>query len=101
MIVRNAYLGPEREPDPDPNEPATTRALWSWLGYQYKALPEGIRVALMTVVLTVAQSVIATGGLAEVSDWGMWGRSLLFAVLLSLANLVWATLTPGKIITPK
>jgi hypothetical protein len=55
----------------------------------------------MTVVLTVAQSVIATGGLAEVTDWGMWGRSLLFAVLLSLANLVWASLTPGKVISVK
>jgi hypothetical protein len=79
----------------------TTRPVWDWLEYQYRALPEGIRVALMTVVLTVAQSVIATGGLAEVTDWGMWGRSLLFAVLLSLANLVWASLTPGKVISVK
>lgn len=95
MTVHDAYLGPDYE-----GEPPSTKPVWDWLSYQYRALPEGVRIGVNTVVLTVAQSVIETGTLAAVTDWGLWGRSLAFAIALNLANLVWASVTPGKVISP-
>jgi len=80
-------------------EPVTSRPVWVWLAYQFRALPEGIRLGVMTVVLVVAQALISSNGLADVTDFGVWARSLGGAILLSLANLIWALVTPGAKVT--
>ena len=72
---------------------------WAWLEYQYKALPEALRIVLNAVLLTVVQAVISSNGLADIGDWHVWLRSLASACVLSAATAVWAIASPGPKIT--